>query len=233
MSVKVHYLHSHLDRFPENLGDVSEEQEVLQKELLVRQLTGKFGNHKVVYGICSDSQKLEQIEENSAIFGIKYTKKQEKQKICLLKEIIEFYRVVYTNVSTSNIPAQRIYSYSDNLLYLHQHCLKCHSGKKNKHIKENRKEKHSGKKNKHIKENRKEKECCKEIIQNKEELKEEYLKTLKLNRTAIIQHQLKLLKTAKRKMKRQPTEIQEKATGELTILQDFFLSLEERVTVCF
>jgi hypothetical protein len=26
MSVKVHYLHSHLDRFPENLGDLSEEQ---------------------------------------------------------------------------------------------------------------------------------------------------------------------------------------------------------------
>lgn len=26
MSIKVHYLHSHLDRFPENLGDVSEEQ---------------------------------------------------------------------------------------------------------------------------------------------------------------------------------------------------------------
>jgi hypothetical protein len=26
MSVKVHYLHSNLDRFPENLGDLSEEQ---------------------------------------------------------------------------------------------------------------------------------------------------------------------------------------------------------------
>jgi hypothetical protein len=26
MSVKFHYLHSHLDRFPENLGDLSEEQ---------------------------------------------------------------------------------------------------------------------------------------------------------------------------------------------------------------
>jgi hypothetical protein len=26
MSVKLHYLHSHLDRFPENLGDLSEEQ---------------------------------------------------------------------------------------------------------------------------------------------------------------------------------------------------------------
>ena len=26
MSIKVHYLHSHLDRFPENLGDKSEEQ---------------------------------------------------------------------------------------------------------------------------------------------------------------------------------------------------------------
>jgi hypothetical protein len=26
MSIKVHYLHSHLDRFPENLGDMSEEQ---------------------------------------------------------------------------------------------------------------------------------------------------------------------------------------------------------------
>ena len=26
MSVKVHYLHSHLNRFPENLGDLSEEQ---------------------------------------------------------------------------------------------------------------------------------------------------------------------------------------------------------------
>ena len=26
MSVKVHYLHSHLDRFPENLGDLREEQ---------------------------------------------------------------------------------------------------------------------------------------------------------------------------------------------------------------
>jgi hypothetical protein len=26
MSVKVHYLRSHLDRFPENLGDLSEEQ---------------------------------------------------------------------------------------------------------------------------------------------------------------------------------------------------------------
>jgi hypothetical protein len=26
MSVKVHYLHSHLDRFPENLGDLGEEQ---------------------------------------------------------------------------------------------------------------------------------------------------------------------------------------------------------------
>jgi hypothetical protein len=24
--LKVHYLHSHLDRFPENLGDLSEEQ---------------------------------------------------------------------------------------------------------------------------------------------------------------------------------------------------------------
>jgi hypothetical protein len=84
MSVKVHYLHSHLDRFPENLGDLSEEQgeifhqnikkngsqiprkmgcthdgrlllesyaglswqiplsEVLQKELLVCRMTGKF-----------------------------------------------------------------------------------------------------------------------------------------------------------------------------------------------
>jgi hypothetical protein len=26
MSIKVHYLHSHLDRFPDNLGDYSEEQ---------------------------------------------------------------------------------------------------------------------------------------------------------------------------------------------------------------
>ena len=26
MSVKVHFLHSHLDKFPENLGDVSDEQ---------------------------------------------------------------------------------------------------------------------------------------------------------------------------------------------------------------
>jgi hypothetical protein len=26
MSIKVHYLHSHLDRFPDNLGDFSEEQ---------------------------------------------------------------------------------------------------------------------------------------------------------------------------------------------------------------
>jgi len=26
MSIKVHYLHSHSDRFPENLGDFSEEQ---------------------------------------------------------------------------------------------------------------------------------------------------------------------------------------------------------------
>ena len=26
MSIKVHYLHSHLSEFPENLGDVSEEQ---------------------------------------------------------------------------------------------------------------------------------------------------------------------------------------------------------------
>lgn len=26
MSIKLHYLHSHLDRFPENLGDLSEEQ---------------------------------------------------------------------------------------------------------------------------------------------------------------------------------------------------------------
>ncbi|GBL92371.1 hypothetical protein AVEN_174670-1 [Araneus ventricosus] len=26
MSIKVHYLHSHSDRFPENLGDTSEEQ---------------------------------------------------------------------------------------------------------------------------------------------------------------------------------------------------------------
>jgi len=26
MSIKVHFLHSHLDRFPENCGDVSDEQ---------------------------------------------------------------------------------------------------------------------------------------------------------------------------------------------------------------
>ena len=26
MSIKVHFLHSHLNRFPENLGDVSDEQ---------------------------------------------------------------------------------------------------------------------------------------------------------------------------------------------------------------
>ena len=26
ISIKVHFLHSHLDRFPENLGDVSDEQ---------------------------------------------------------------------------------------------------------------------------------------------------------------------------------------------------------------
>ncbi|KAL7630004.1 UNVERIFIED_CONTAM: hypothetical protein RMT77_019877 [Armadillidium vulgare] len=26
MSIKIHYLHSHLDNFPENLGDVSDEQ---------------------------------------------------------------------------------------------------------------------------------------------------------------------------------------------------------------
>ena len=26
MSIKIHYLHSHLERFPENLGDLSEEQ---------------------------------------------------------------------------------------------------------------------------------------------------------------------------------------------------------------
>jgi len=26
MSIKVHYLHSHLDRFPKNLGNTSEEQ---------------------------------------------------------------------------------------------------------------------------------------------------------------------------------------------------------------
>ena len=27
MSIKVHFLHSHLDRFPENFGDVSDEQD--------------------------------------------------------------------------------------------------------------------------------------------------------------------------------------------------------------
>ena len=27
MSIKVHYFHSHLNRFPENLGDLSEEQD--------------------------------------------------------------------------------------------------------------------------------------------------------------------------------------------------------------
>ena len=26
MSIRMHYLHSHLDRFPENCGDVSDEQ---------------------------------------------------------------------------------------------------------------------------------------------------------------------------------------------------------------
>ena len=26
MSIKVHFLHSHLDQFPKNLGDVSDEQ---------------------------------------------------------------------------------------------------------------------------------------------------------------------------------------------------------------
>ena len=26
MSIKLHYLHSHLDKFPDNLGDVSEEK---------------------------------------------------------------------------------------------------------------------------------------------------------------------------------------------------------------
>ena len=27
MSIRIHYLHSHLDNFPENLGDVSDEQQ--------------------------------------------------------------------------------------------------------------------------------------------------------------------------------------------------------------
>ena len=46
MSVKLHYLHSHLDFFRENLGDVSEKhgewfhQDILTMEILVgRQLT--------------------------------------------------------------------------------------------------------------------------------------------------------------------------------------------------
>ena len=26
MNIKVHFLHSHLDKFPENLGDITEEQ---------------------------------------------------------------------------------------------------------------------------------------------------------------------------------------------------------------
>ncbi|GBP95366.1 hypothetical protein EVAR_99749_1 [Eumeta japonica] len=36
MSIKLHFLHSHLDRFPENLGDMSEEQgERMRQDLRV------------------------------------------------------------------------------------------------------------------------------------------------------------------------------------------------------
>ena len=48
MSVKVHYLHSHLDRFPENLGDTSDEQgERFHQDLKIMKdrYQGKWDTH--------------------------------------------------------------------------------------------------------------------------------------------------------------------------------------------
>jgi hypothetical protein len=46
MSVKVHYLHSHLVRFPENLGDLSEEQgERLHKDIKTMEADTKQDAH--------------------------------------------------------------------------------------------------------------------------------------------------------------------------------------------
>lgn len=48
MSIKVHYLHSHLDRFPENLGDLSEEQgERFHQDIktMEERYQGRWDNH--------------------------------------------------------------------------------------------------------------------------------------------------------------------------------------------
>ena len=45
MSIKLHYLHSHLDMFPDNLGDVSEEQgEKFHQDIkVIRQVSRSLG----------------------------------------------------------------------------------------------------------------------------------------------------------------------------------------------
>lgn len=48
MSVKVHYLHSHLDSFPENLGDLDEEQgERFHQDIKIMEerYQGRWDNH--------------------------------------------------------------------------------------------------------------------------------------------------------------------------------------------
>ena len=48
MSIRVHYIHSHLNRFPENLGDLSEEQgERFHQDIKVMEerYQGRWDNH--------------------------------------------------------------------------------------------------------------------------------------------------------------------------------------------
>ncbi|OCT87491.1 hypothetical protein XELAEV_18021185mg [Xenopus laevis] len=68
--------------------------------------------------------------------------------------------------------------------------------------------------------------CCSKEFKNKIKLKERYSKSMTLNATTIMHYQLKLLKTAQKKRKRNPAEIQEKVIFEFRDLWQFLNTIK-------
>ena len=70
MSIKVHYLHSHLDKFPENLGSCSEEQgERFHQDLKVMEdrYQGRWDEHMMAdycWSITRDCQNIEHCKKS-------------------------------------------------------------------------------------------------------------------------------------------------------------------------
>ncbi|KAI6653941.1 hypothetical protein LOD99_3117 [Oopsacas minuta] len=105
MSIKLHYLYNHLERFPENLGDLSEEQdERFHQDIrtMEERYQGRWDAHirQITAGaLCVITPKnltrRIRIREHSVMID-KYSDHIISQIICLLRTFNSSYKVIHT-----------------------------------------------------------------------------------------------------------------------------------------